>query len=806
MSRKPAPHPAVLLAVFLVHKAAAATCLEGSVCVVMPPVALGGFTASLVLQLPSLQPSSDGSLQPWPMYCDALVFMRHADYNGAVLQSNVTVALYANDTNVGHVLHDVQLTAGPMNSGRVELEVVLLPAGTTVDDGVRCGGSSSLPLWRGGCGGELSVWTVPAWLSLLPPLLTVVIAVATRQVLLALLAGIYSGGVLVHKANPMVGALRLLDTMLPASIGGGSHPLILTFTLLLGGMISILRHSGGSAGLARIAAAVTKRPSQVLLSSAGLATLVGLDDYASILIAGSAMQPVGVAFGVPALQLAWVLHGIGVCIPSIHPLSSWMGVQLGYVSQMVALLPGLSERTSPLLLLLSTTPTRFFPVLYICFTIYMLAIGTPDFGRMRTALASAPCTPPPQTSTTTPTTPMDMQPAMAAHVDGAAPLPPPTSRLAEREDGCINATPCAREPTASSTCPAATNLASPADPSDRPQTHASPTNPADPPTADTPTAAAATADDPPPPPRALFALLPLSAMMIATPVGMGIDGSAKAPGGSLIDAFAASNSTAALTWATGLGNLLAILMPLCAGQRIGGLINAWVEGVREVSEAMVILLLAWALGAVVSDLHTADYLSSLLGSWLPASLLPAVSLLLSMAISFGVGSAWGSMGILIPLVAPLAWKLSDSNLNTLTECLGAVMGGAVFGNVCSPLGDTAVLSAMICRCDMMDHVTSQATYVGLVAGLSLLLSLLISPLSVWVCLCLGLLALAASPFIARALRTQSAEGASITQSLWRLVHPATRTRVSDVATAQGMAPLLISPPSGVHSRTGAHGE
>ena len=87
---------------------------------------------------------------------------------------------------------------------------------------------------------------------------------------------------------------------------------------------------------------------------------------------------------------------------------------------------------------------------------------------------------------------------------------------------------------------------------------------------------------------------------------------------------------------------------------------------REVSEAVVILLLAWALGAVVNELRTAAYLASLLGSWLPSSLLPAVSLAISMAISFGIGSAWGSMGILIPLVAPLAWQLSDRDLATLT--------------------------------------------------------------------------------------------------------------------------------------------
>ena len=115
--------------------------------------------------------------------------------------------------------------------------------------------------------------------------------------------------------------------------------------------------------------------------------------------------------------------------------------------------------------------------------------------------------------------------------------------------------------------------------------------------------------------------------------------------------------------------------------------------------------------------------------------------------SFGVGSAWGAMGILIPLVGPLVWELAplESRLDVLTCAFGGVMGGCVFGNVSSPLGDTAVLSAMVSRCDMMEHVGSQATYTGLVAALALLLGALPVGLGVypaWVALllCVALLA------------------------------------------------------------------
>ena len=91
-------------------------------------------------------------------------------------------------------------------------------------------------------------------------------------------------------------------------------------------------------------------------------------------------------------------------------------------------------------------------------------------------------------------------------------------------------------------------------------------------------------DTPPaPPPRALFALLPLSAMLLATPLGMWLDGRSNAEGPSLIDAFAAADSTAALTWATGLGNLLAFALPLCSRQPLGSLIESWVRHARRLS-------------------------------------------------------------------------------------------------------------------------------------------------------------------------------------------------------------------------------
>ena len=165
-----------------------------------------------------------------------------------------------------------------------------------------------------------------------------------------------------------------------------------------------------------------------------------------------------------------------------------------------------------------------------------------------------------------------------------------------------------------------------------------------------------------------------------------------------------------------------------------------------------------SLGAVVGDLQTAAFLSGAIGTWLPSSLLPVISLLLAMLVSCVIGSAWGTMGVLIPLVAPLAWDLSGRDLTTLTACLGAVIGGATFGNVSSPLADTSVLTAMVCKCDLLEHASSQATYTVLAGMLSVLLGALPVGLgwySIWVALSLGVAVLALVPLLATSPRVMT---------------------------------------------------
>jgi hypothetical protein len=218
--------------------------------VTMPPATLSGQAATLTLTLPAATPA--GHL--WPLRLRVLVVA-----SGQTL-GNTTIAAYAGGANIS-VASDVITVpfVAPSSSGRERLRVTLLDEGR----------SAAAALWSSD--GPVELWLIPPWLSIVAPVATVALALALRQVLVALALGVWLGATIVHGLNPLAGALRLVDSYLVASVGGGSHPLVIVFTILLGGTISVVRASGGAAGLARLAASRTSKPSHVLLATAASA-------------------------------------------------------------------------------------------------------------------------------------------------------------------------------------------------------------------------------------------------------------------------------------------------------------------------------------------------------------------------------------------------------------------------------------------------------------------------------------------------------------------------------------------------------
>lgn len=199
---------------------------------------------------------------------------------------------------------------------------------------------------------------------------------------------------------------------------------------------------------------------------------------------------------------------------------------------------------------------------------------------------------------------------------------------------------------------------------------------------------------------------------------------ASGEGDTVRDIIGSADPYQALLWGSLLGVITAAALSL--GQRIMSLeetVSAWFSGIRSMLLAMVILVLAWALSDITGVLGTAEFLVSILGHHLHPGWVPALVFVLAAGTAFATGSSWGTMAILLPLVIPLLWALimvqgmeGTANLPLLYATVAAVLGGAVWGDHCSPISDTTVMSSMASQCDHIEHVRTQLPY-ALLAGL-----------------------------------------------------------------------------------------
>ncbi|MEO0998329.1 MAG: Na+/H+ antiporter NhaC family protein, partial [Pseudomonadota bacterium] len=224
------------------------------------------------------------------------------------------------------------------------------------------------------------------------------------------------------------------------------------------------------------------------------------------------------------------------------------------------------------------------------------------------------------------------------------------------------------------------------------------------------------------PPRAVNALLPILTLIVVLFAGLYVTGS----GETLTDIVGSANSYQALMWASLLSVLVAAALAI--GQRILTVtetVDAWYAGVRAMLIAMIVLVLAWALAAITNELHAADFLIAALGDGFPPFLLPALVFVLSALTAFATGSSWGTMGILLPLIIPLAWAMlggsagnMPADLSIFYSAVACNLAGAIWGDHCSPISDTTILSSMASGCDHIEHVRTQLPYALLVGGVA----------------------------------------------------------------------------------------
>jgi Na+/H+ antiporter NhaC len=506
---------------------------------------------------------------------------------------------------------------------------------------------------------------VKSWWSLLPPLVAISLALAFRDVVLALFVGVWLGATLLAGGNAAAGFLRVIDTYARGALTDSDKMSIILFSILLGGMVGVMSRSGGTHGVVRALEpfATTPRRAQVVTWLMGVA--IFFDDYSNTLIVGNTMRPVTDRHRISREKLAYLVDSTAAPVACVALVSTWIGYQVSLVGDA---LEKAGSDLNPFGVFLTSIPFAFYPIFGLAIT-FTVAVTGRDWGPMLAAERRA----------------------RTGELVAATSQP-----LADYES---------------------TGLA---------------------PDEDTPR-------------RWWNAAVPVVLVILATLVGLFVTGRGSLaadgdPSPSISRIIGASDPFTVLLWASLIG--LTASIALAVGQRALNLresLEAMVNGFKSMLMAFVVLTLAWSLGQVCSDLATAVFLKGAVGPHVPPGLLPVAIFLVAAAVSFATGTSWGTMAILTPLAVPLVLDASGGEEMILAATVSAILGGSVFGDHCSPISDTTILSSMASSCDHVDHVRTQLPYAFLGGGLAIVLGYLPEAFvgfSPWVLLGVGFVAIA----------------------------------------------------------------
>lgn len=231
------------------------------------------------------------------------------------------------------------------------------------------------------------------------------------------------------------------------------------------------------------------------------------------------------------------------------------------------------------------------------------------------------------------------------------------------------------------------------------------------------------------------AIIPIGALMISALISFYYSGYTAIMGGddtalqalmtnspasftAIREAFSASDASVALFQSALFASIVAIIMGVVKKIfTFSEAVEVWVDGMKGLIITGVILILAWSLSSVIKELGTAAFLVKLLSNSIPQFLLPAIIFILGAIISFATGTAYGTMGILMPLAIPLSFSVSP-DMGYVVLSTSAVLTGAIFGDHCSPISDTTIMSSMGSGCHHINHVKTQMPYALAVAAIT----------------------------------------------------------------------------------------
>lgn len=222
---------------------------------------------------------------------------------------------------------------------------------------------------------------LPGWLSILPPIIAILLALVFRDVLLSLFLGILSGALILNGWDLFAAFGRTVDTFIVPALADADHAAILVFTTLLGGMVGLVTKSGGTHGIVNLLKpyATSRRRGQLATWAMGL--VVFFDDYANTLIVGPTMRPITDRLRISREKLAYIVDSTAAPVVCLFPISTWVGFEIGLISDAFKQLDIPYDAYS---FFVSSIPYRFYPFFAIALVVTLAAMKR-DFGPMRRA-------------------------------------------------------------------------------------------------------------------------------------------------------------------------------------------------------------------------------------------------------------------------------------------------------------------------------------------------------------------------------------------------------------------------------------
>jgi len=452
------------------------------------------------------------------------------------------------------------------------------------------------------------------WISILPPVTAIFLAIKTKQVYLSLTLGIWLGWTIINHWNPMTGLIQTVDALI-AVFADADHTRVVLFSAMIGAVITFTQYSGGMKGFVN---RIVDRGLVKSRKSAGLLAwfigfIVFIESSICVLVSGAVARPLFDKIRISREKLAYILDSTSAPKCVIIPLNAWGAFILGLLAAQ-----GIQN---PIRVFVSSIPFNFYAFTALALVLIVILTGK-DIGPMKAA-----------------------------------------EQRVRHENKLL------REGAESLISDAVVGMK----------------------------------EKPGIPTRAVNMILPIATMVITMPVVLFITG-----GGNLME----GSGSISVLW-----SVIAALAVGAVSYRAQGLMrtkeitDVFMKGVGGLIPLASLMVLAFAIGDTCETLGTGPFVAQAAKSTLPPGIIPAVLFLISSFIAFSTGTSWGTFAIMIPIAVPMI-QLIGLHPGLL---IAAVLGGGVFGDHCSPISDTTIISSMAAATDHIDHVRTQLPY-ALAAG------------------------------------------------------------------------------------------